>query len=452
MPNLFFFCHTIFIAICIFFLHKKLISKPLGFFFVGGLLLKISLGIGLVYLFQYKYGSFADSESIFKASAALANQFYENPQTYLKFCLGLNSMPLHYKPLFADWTTQTVFMYKLTSWVCLFTQNNFWLVNIYLSGVSYFGLWLCANRLVEIFPTTKYAALIAFLLFPSVVLWSSGILKESFLWFFVGIIITLTLQISQRTVVKYLQYAIICILLYALLQLKYYYFVVLAPCVFVYMIGTKLMQNPNRQHYIQKTLVFLGLFCILLVVVISYFHDNLRLNYFFEGLAMNYYFLVNHSDIDSLVYYHFTEPYFISTLQNIPQALYHVWFTPMLWQTDKNILKFFAAMENSVLLLLVAANIFFWLKKKWLSLANSQSSSNYFVAHKNIQNETLLFYLLLFCCFFYVFVLAIFIALATPNLGSLIRYKVGFLPFVVFLLLSNLRTIESFILPKKVAI
>jgi hypothetical protein len=42
--------------------------------------------------------------------------------------------------------------------------------------------------------------------------------------------------------------------------------------------------------------------------------------------------------------------------------------------------------------------------------------------------------LLLFSALMYVMLLCVFLALSTPNLGTLSRYRVGFLPFLIFVI------------------
>lgn len=413
------FIHLVFLMLCVYFLHNKLKKEPLYYFFWLGLGLKIMMGLILVHLFRHLYGSFADSESIFAASAALTNKFYENPLKYVQYWFGLIALPKDYKILFGDWTPQAIFMYKLTSVCCLLTNNNFWLANIYLSSLSYLGLWTCGNAIIKKTDANTSVIAIAFLGFPSVILWSSGILKESFLWFFVGFAISLTLN---NNIHKLLKYSLLAILLFCLLKLKYYYFAVLAPCISIYSLGNFILQKYNNQKSSKLILTFLALTCLSFLLIISYFHDNLRLSYFFEGLAINYYTLANTSDVDNLVYYSFTQPYWLSTLQNTPVALYNAWFAPMLWQTDGNLLKIFAALENTFVMGLVVANLVIIVINRGKITFSKSLETN----------------ILLFCMLFYVIILAIFIALATPNLGTLVRYKVGFLPFVVFFLLQNL--------------
>jgi hypothetical protein len=430
--NLLFFFNFIILTISSFLLHQKFIKEPLGKFFIYGLFLKLFAGIAVVYVFRYRYGSLADSQNIFDGAAALANKLRENPLTFLEYWF-ITAKPntfLDYKNVITDWTPQTVFMYKLTSLICLICGNNFWLVNLYLSFLSYLGLWLCGNSLAKNIQNSEIAAAIAFLFFPTVVVWSSGILKESLLWFLCGTMISITLSTKPTNTLQKLVFILLSICLF---KLKYYYFAVLMAVIFIYIIGKIILQNSHFQQHIKKTLLLLGFSCILVLAAISNFHDNLRLNYFFEGLVTNYYYLVNNSDIDNLVYYNFTNEYFFSTLQNIPAALQSAWFLPMIWETESNVLKLAAATENTVILgLLVAVFIKFFLK---IALNYVKKSAATITTNFTLTNQQIL---LLFCGIFYLLVLSVFIALATPNLGALVRYKVGYLPFAIYILLAAL--------------
>ena len=446
------FLHSVFLVATPYFLHKKFAAQPLGKFFGYGLVVKLIAGVALVYVFRYRYGSLADSQSIFDVAAALANKFYENPLNFLKFCFIDSKIPENYKILMFDWTPQTVFMYKLTSFFCILTHNNFWLVNLYLSFLSYLGLWFCANSLAKKVQSSEKIAAVSFLFFPSVIFWSSGILKESFLWFFSGIMISMVLSfevsknifdnISPKILnfnnittqkinsklflnpIVFAKIVIFCLLSLCLFKLKYYYFAVLIPCLFMYLAGVIILQIAYFQAHIKKNMLFLGVIMVMGVITISNFHDNLRLNYFFEGLVSNYYYLANNSDVDNLIYYGFTSDYFYSVITNIHVALQAAWISPMLWETEGNILKLAAALENTILLI-------FGMYVLTLKIVNYMNKTS-----KKIEK---LHILLLSCGIIYVTVLAIFIALATPNIGTLVRYKVGFLPFVIYILLVGIQ-------------
>jgi len=74
---------------------------------------------------------------------------------------------------------RTIFYTKITSVLALATGNNYWITSIFFSLLSFFSAWYLSNTIARLFPEYKIAACIAFLFFPSLVFWSSGIIKES---------------------------------------------------------------------------------------------------------------------------------------------------------------------------------------------------------------------------------------------------------------------------------
>ncbi|MFY7788231.1 MAG: hypothetical protein ACOVQA_10190, partial [Thermoflexibacteraceae bacterium] len=170
-------------------------KSPLKRHFCWALCLKLCVGVGLTLLFRKLYGALADSEALFEAACILANKCRENPLRWAAFFLYSNQYDFwDYYSLLKDWSFQTVFSYKVVSILCLLAQNDFWLVNLYCSWLSFMGFWACANVFYYLHQRSL-PVVVAFLSFPSVVVWSSGLLKESLLWWLIGSIIYLLRQL-----------------------------------------------------------------------------------------------------------------------------------------------------------------------------------------------------------------------------------------------------------------
>ena len=432
-------------------------KSPLKKHFWWALCLKLGAGIVINLLFRRLYGTLADSEALFEAACMVANKCKEDPLRWGYFFLHSNQHDFwDYYSLLKDWSFQTVFSYKLVSILCLLAQNDFWLVNLYCSWLSFIGFWACANVFYQLHQRSL-PVVVAFLCFPSMLAWSSGLLKESLLWFLMGSSIYLLHQLltnfkvwqapppqieplsaivlphpqplpTRRGVCKLLfttpppqvgrgwgwgkyyplffkQIAFLFIAFLVLFKLKYYYAVVLFAAVSMYVIGMYL------HHYLRwsfsKIVVSCAVAFVGLLVLVSPFHQNLRLQYFFIGLVQNYHYLALHSDVESTTHYTFFTPDIWGVLRNIPQALFASFYSPLPTDTQGNPLKIAAAVENTVLLLAVLSI------KIPFRLTTAQ--------------KILLLSVLLYCLS-----LAVLLALATPNIGTLLRIKVGFMPFVVY--------------------
>ncbi len=175
-----FFVHIPLIAFLCWQLYRKSRHKPLIAFYWWGLLAKFlaGVGIGLLYIYYYPYQG--DTFSYFTDASRLSTFAFNHPLAYVKIIVFNEITTESLSTSLELWQQpRAFFMVKLVSVLCLLTYNNYWLCSLYLSLLSFAGLWTLANTLVTLFPSSGKAAGIAFLLFPSVVMWSSGVTKES---------------------------------------------------------------------------------------------------------------------------------------------------------------------------------------------------------------------------------------------------------------------------------
>jgi hypothetical protein len=110
---------------------------------------------------------------------------------------------------------------------------------------------------------------------------------------------------------------------------------------------------------------------------------------------------------------------FFSIAKYSPKALLSGIFRPGIWEANTT-LKFLAATENLVLALLFLFN-----------LATCRKIT--IGPHR----------LLTFSVIMYVVLLCVFLTISTPNLGTLVRYRIGFLPFLIFVLLNTSPLLKS---------
>jgi hypothetical protein len=113
-----------------------------------------------------------------------------------------------------------------------------------------------------------------------------------------------------------------------------------------------------------------------------------------------------------------------SVLRYAPKALFSGLFRPFVWEAG-NFFQLAAGLENAVLLVLLLTS---W--PQWRNAVRSPQR------------------ILIFSAIVYCTLLCIFLALSTPNFGTLARYKVGFLPFFVLLTAAGnpfLSRVKSFL-------
>jgi hypothetical protein len=138
-------------------------------------------------------------------------------------------------------------------------------------------------------------------------------------------------------------------------------------------------------------------------------HPNFYLDQFQEVIISNYNEFDALSDTKNLIHYYQWDGSVTSMLINSPWALLSGLFRPMIGE-GQGFLGFAASLENFLLLILFVTS-FLNLKKMFTS------------SHQ----------IILLAVVSYCVVLCVFLALSTPNFGTLSRYRVGLLPFFVFL-------------------
>ncbi|HSZ71921.1 MAG TPA: hypothetical protein VK750_04550, partial [Cytophagaceae bacterium] len=161
-------------------------DKPLYSWFYTTLVLKVlsGLAMGALYLYYYKGGDILDTYSNVSRLAVL---FYSDNDKFIdvyfhNVLVGNDEMV--FQNLLTNSPRQWFFIKLITPLAVLI--DNYWMLNVYVSIFSFLGLWNLSNRIVSIFPISKTAVVISFLLLPSVVFWSSGMIKESVLMGSIG--------------------------------------------------------------------------------------------------------------------------------------------------------------------------------------------------------------------------------------------------------------------------
>ena len=117
-----------------------------------------------------------------------------------------------------------------------------------------------------------------------------------------------------------------------------------------------------------------------------------------------------------MVHYTNLAPTLGSIAYNLPKALYMGLFAPLPWQA-KNAWQWLAALENIALLILITYSMFrLWKQRKALAHQLSAKAPLWWAS------------------LVYTLGLVVLMALAAPNFGTLVRYKVGWLMVLLPLL------------------
>lgn len=363
------------------------------------------LAIGVLYFYHYKQG---DTLSFFSDGAKVAELAKQNPFSYLTFLWSSQAPNNFVNSLFFQ-DSRALFMVKLTSLTNLLTFNNYWIASLYFSLLSFFASWKLTNTLLYYYPTHKASLLFSFLLLPSVVMWSSGIVKESVALAMLFYLVHLFMHFYKKSTLARHQLVLFVAALWLLYTLKYYYAAVLLPVLLTTLLHQQLSKILQKNSFWFNIPLWLVLF-LTISLSVTQLHPNFHPDRFLWVLFNNYLDFQSFSQVNDVMLFPTLQESWISVIINAPWAFFSGLFRPLIWEST-NALQFVASLENLVLLIFAITALPSLLKLR---------------GNKDI---ILILTTLVFC-----FVLCVFLTLSTPNFGTLIRYRVGFLPFFVFLI------------------
>ncbi len=368
--------------------------------------LKILAGISLGLLYRHYYAG-GDTFTFFNAGKELAVLALNDPARYVQFWWTSDSaiitLPYTWKP--------NVFFVKVVSLFNLLTANNYWLVSAYFSFASFTGAWSLVRALAPTVRRNIHIVLVGLFCLPSVVFWSSGLMKESLaLGCICGILAIVLPMYYGNKGFSVLRLLGALSLLFLLWQVKYYYAGLLFVTLFA-MVVTRYINRKNLSYNFFYLAIFFIVVSSMMLFAISRLHPNFYLSRILQVIVDNYDAFVAHSEPDRVIRFHELSPHVFSFVENLPLALVSGLFRPFVWEV-RSILFVVPVLENLFLAVITVVAVF------WSKLPSSKKDA-----------------ILVLGVLMYSLVMAVLLAFSTPNFGTLMRYKIGFLPFLVMILM-----------------
>jgi hypothetical protein len=386
-------------------------------FLLPALLIRMGCGVLVGWLYQF-YFSQGDTSAFHTDSLILSAWGHRDPSGYLSllfFDQAMTGVPaLQYN----FWIhSNSFFLVKVLSLLNFATGGDYYLNGLYLSLFSFTGSWRLVKALSLVYPASRLAAVFAFLFLPSVVFWSSGVLKESILMGAMGWLVSAVLFMTHKGPLRaWYEVPIVLLAGYLLWRIKFFVAAVLLPVLGAYLVG-QLLARQVRQFQAGRVKAFLFAIVLGLVGLLalqSHLFFRAGGTFFLEQVVYNYEHMLRQTSPDRpVIRFEALQPTPESLLQNAPRALGSALYRPFFWETTDPAYVL-AAVENLLLLVLTGFALLGLLERKPSRLD--------------------LFFLGLLL---YILVVGIMTGLTTPNFGTLNRYRIAFLPFLVFLLLQG---------------
>ena len=393
--------------------------KTSGLIFVFGCKVVAGTILTLIYTYYYTDRSTADIYKYFDDARVIASALPDDPNIYLKLMLGVDEESAEVQSFVSqmhNWSAHSEqwLTYTQTRDLNFFSSNRIitrfnallWPVTLgnmfthvlFMCFFSLLGLVALFRQMNARFPEKRIPLLLVIFFMPSLLLWCSGVLKDSLIIAALYLLIFLgnKLVVSSNKRVAYLLLSLA--LLIILLLTKYYVVLALIPGILGLLLHHwKTSTTPFIAQSLAVGICLIGLMASTASEIgpdgISILRDKREeaLKAAILGNAQHTLFVDN------------ADPGILGFVKKIPEAMLTGLFRPYIWETNGSPFILLSALENLLLILLVLATVFY--------------------GDKRFRHSAQLWLLLSFSL-----CLAFIIGYTTPVSGGLVRYKTAFLP------------------------
>jgi hypothetical protein len=293
---------------------------------------------------------------------------------------------------------------KINAILNIIGLKNYFFNSITFILMAFIGEFLIFKSLIVKFKFKNPKILFwSLLLFPSIFLWSSGILKEPLIILSFGLIVNSL--IVKRT--KWMNVSSFIIAALIIFKVKFYIFICFFPALTSYIISEKTKFKPPR--------IIFTVCAIIAVIIFAMGKMNNSYNplKILSQKQNDFITLSELFDTGSAYKIIPIEPSITSLIKAIPMGAINGFFRPFP-NNINNLLQLFLLIENMLLYLMVLYLLF---KILFLKIKINQDV-------KNILWNSLFFIIMLF----------ILTGVSTPVIGALVRYKVPGLLFLIIVI------------------
>lgn len=378
----------------------------------------LKLGVGFVlYIIYTKFYTVREEADIFKFfddSLIVYNSIWNSPLDFIQlvftnaptnnyfydnYYVKMNHWANPYDSIFYG---DSILMIKVNAFFRLFSFGSFHVHSIFFNFLSFIGLIAIYRAFSSLIKLRKESLILVVFCLPSVLFWSSSVLKESLLLLFMGLF---CYHFKNSNPINLKSLLIITCCFFLLSLLKFYLFIVLLTTFIGFLI--------YRDYYKSFLAYFIVVFVFSIVVFNSFLIDILVLK---QHDFLN---LVANTNAGSFYQIPRLEPNFISVVKAIPTGVLNCFIQPFP-SRSMSLMAFPAILENLIIITGVLFAIPQIIKKE--NWKNSHRNQIYFML-------------------FFTFILFAIIGITTPIAGALVRYKLAALPFLGIVILYFIQPI-----------
>lgn len=386
-------------------------------YFISALTLKLvgALAIGFIYQFYYNGGDTFNFHT--RGSRIIWEAFNESPKIGLKLLFAngdFDGATFDFAsriPFYRD--ESSYFVIRIAAILDLLTFSSYTATSLLFAVISFSGMWLFFLTFYKMYPRLHRWIAIACFYLPSVFFWGSGLLKDTLTIAALGTLVFSVDKIFLRKGLSITSIIMLVVSIWAIFIVKKYVLLCFIPAALLWVYAGRLF----RLNSVILKLLLLP-FIVAIAIVSGYWAiiqigegdaqyslDNIARTTKITAYDIGFY---SGKDAGSSYSLGELDGSFESMLRLAPDAINVALFRPYLWEV-RNILMLLSSIESSGILIFVLYVLF----KKRMTFFTAWSDAS-----------------VLFCMTFSV-TFAFAVGVSTFNFGTLARYKIPLLPFLI---------------------
>ncbi len=386
-------------------------------YFLPGLTVRIvgAITLGFIYQFYYNGGDTFNYHT--HGSRQIWEAIMNSPDAGYKLFFAKGEYPYgtyeYASKIYFFHDPASYLVIRLAAFIDLFTFSSYAATAVFFGVISFIGMWLFFLTFYAINPLLhKWFAIAAFFI-PSVFFWGSGILKDSITLAALGAATYFFYRVLILKKISVVAVLLLLLNLYVIFVVKKFILQAYFPAVIIWFFA----DNYNKIRSF-----FLKLFLVPVVGVVCIYSAYLSI--YQVGVGDSRYSLKDISKTARITAYDIRywsgrdagSGYSLGELDDspetfirlAPQAIVVSLFRPYLWEVN-NPLMLLSSLESLLIFITV---IYIFIKKK-------------FEFFNMLSNAHIAF------CLTFVLIFAFAVGISTSNFGTLVRYKIPLLPFLV---------------------
>ena len=385
-------------------------------------LFKVIAGIAIGWLSLHFYSTGNDYWDVNREGWKEYQLLWSNPHEYFTNIFR-SGYPNGYAGLFDSFQSfwndlKNNLIIKLVSGFDLFSRGNYYINSLFFNFIVFFGHVALYRVFIKIYEGLTSRVIIGCFLLPSLLYFSSGIHKDGIVFLMMAILVYAVFMSLQKKRFSLKRLAIIVLAMIVLFLTRNFVCIALLPALSAWILSARI-----------KAPVFISFLVVYLLAGLLFFNFSS----IFPAVDPLQTIVEKQSDFIHLPHSSTAIPLdtlyprFSSFMHNVPQSFNHLLMRPYLFELPSTILL---PMNIELFIYQLLFIIFLFFHKR-----DQNSGRDPFIP---------------FAIFFSLTVF-LFIGYIAPNLGSLVRYRSLYLPYIItpILCLIDLDSIKAFIKVRK---